>query len=216
MFTGIIAERGRVSRLEKKGGISHLNIRSETIAQSSAIGDSIAINGVCLTITRIEDDIMQFDVSVETLNSTNIGGLKNGNTVNLEAALRPSDRMGGHFVTGHIDGTGIIRSKEKAGEAVRIEIEAPEVVMQYTVRKGSIAVDGISLTVVDLYKNSFTVVIIPHTDLVTTISEKGVQDTVNLETDIIGKYVARFLSKTELDDKDQVFMKKLQESGWEV
>jgi riboflavin synthase len=214
MFTGIIQERGTVQKIKRMSGITQLGIRSELISDSASVGDSIAINGVCLTVTSIDNRVMMFDVSGETMRSTNLGTLKQGESVNLEPALRPSDRLGGHFVTGHIDGTGIIRKITPSGGTTKIEITAPDEVMQYIVKKGSVAVDGISLTVVDVYRDSFTVVIIPHTGLVTTIEKRKVNETVNLETDIIGKYVAKFLSRTSQEgDDDQRLMRRLGEAG---
>jgi riboflavin synthase len=214
MFTGIIQERGTVQKIKRMSGITQLGIRSELISDSASVGDSIAINGVCLTVTSIDNRVMMFDVSGETMRSTNLGNLKQGESVNLEPALRPSDRLGGHFVTGHIDGTGIIRKITPSGGTTKIEITAPDEVMQYIVKKGSVAVDGISLTVVDVYRDSFTVVIIPHTGLVTTIENRKVNETVNLETDIIGKYVAKFLSRTSQEgDDDQRLMRRLGEAG---
>jgi len=214
MFTGIIQERGTVQKIKRMSGITQLGIRSELISDSASVGDSIAINGVCLTVTSIDNRVMMFDVSGETMRSTNLGTLKQGESVNLEPALRPSDRLGGHFVTGHIDGTGIIRKITPSGGKTKIEITAPDEVMQYIVKKGSVAVDGISLTVVDVYRDSFTVVIIPHTGLVTTIEKRKVNETVNLETDIIGKYVAKFLSRTSQEgDDDQRLMRRLGEAG---
>jgi riboflavin synthase len=141
----------------------------------------------------IQREIITFDVSSETLRSTNLGGLKRGDRVNLEPSLTPSSKLGGHFVTGHVDGVGTIRSKTPTGDAVRIEIEAPGEVLNYLVQKGSVAVDGISLTVVDVLTDAFSIVIIPHTAAMTTIGFKKTGDTVNLEADILGKYVATFL-----------------------
>ncbi|NOZ25773.1 MAG: riboflavin synthase [Nitrospirae bacterium] len=214
MFTGIVQETGTVSSIETRGSITRLGIRSEEVVKSAGIGDSVSVNGVCLTVTSIDEGIMHFDLSAETLRASNIGTLGRGDRVNLEPALRPSDRLGGHFVTGHIDGTGTIRRKSRSGETVEIEIEAPEDVLKYVVKKGSIAIDGISLTVVDVSADSFKVVIIPHTGSVTTIAEKGVNDTVNLEADILGKYVAKFLAPRTAEKKDERLLSVLGESGF--
>ncbi len=215
MFTGIVQEMGRVSVIDRRGGITRMGIASETVARNSGIGDSISVNGVCLTVTSLQGGVMHFDLSAETMRSTNLGGLNRGDPVNLEPALRPSDRLGGHFVTGHIDGVGVIRNRRRLGEATEIEIGAGPEVTDYVVKKGSIAIDGISLTVVDTAGDSFTVVVIPHTEKVTTIGRKGVNDTVNLEADILGKYVARFLHRGERGGgKDEGLLSALSRSGF--
>jgi riboflavin synthase len=195
MFTGLIIELGEVSGIERRGRNARLAVKGRAILKDIAVGDSIAINGVCLTVTNIERDIVSFDVSGETLLSTNLGGLKRGNKVNLEPSLRPDSKMGGHFVTGHVDGVGRIRSRMLEGNAERVEIEAPAEVLHYLVRKGSVTVDGISLTVVDVFKDAFSLVIIPHTASLTTIGFKKIGDTVNLEPDMLAKYVEKFLRK---------------------
>jgi riboflavin synthase len=214
MFTGIVQEMGRVSGIDKKGGISHLGILSGQVARTADIGDSISVNGVCLTITSLQHGIMLFDLSAETLKTSNVGQLKEGDRVNLEPALRPSDRLGGHFVTGHIDGVGSIKHRNRIGNTIEIKIGTTEEVMKYIVKKGSIAIDGISLTVVDLEKGSFTVVIIPHTENITTIGQKGISDSVNLEVDILGKYVAKFLHTPAMDRKDDNLLTVLGKSGF--
>ncbi|NOY39553.1 MAG: riboflavin synthase [Nitrospirae bacterium] len=214
MFTGIIQEMGTVSVINKKGRVAHIEILSEQVARSSDIGDSISVNGVCLTITALQQGMMQFDLSAETLKTSNIGQLKKGDRVNLEPALRPSDRLGGHFVTGHIDGVGSIRRKNRIGNTIEVEIRATEEITKYIVKKGSVAIDGISLTVVDIETNSFTVVIIPHTENITTIAQKGVDDTVNLEVDILGKYVAKLLHSPATEGKDDKLLTILGKSGF--
>jgi riboflavin synthase len=195
MFTGLIIELGEVAGLERRGQSARLAVKGRAILKDIAVGDSIAINGVCLTVTNIDRDIVSFDVSGETLLSTNLGGLKRGNKVNLEPSLRPDSKMGGHFVTGHVDGVGRIKSRRLEGNAERVEIEAPAEVLHYLVRKGSVTVDGISLTVVDVFKDAFSLVIIPHTASLTTIGFKKIGDTVNLEPDMLAKYVDKFLRK---------------------
>ncbi len=210
MFTGIITDTGTVWSLDRRAGVTRLGIRSEGLSRTAERGDSISVNGVCLTVTSIERGVMLFDLSAETLGSTNLGSLKRGERVNLEPALRAMDRLGGHFVTGHIDGVGRIRQKRGAGETREFVISAPPEVMRYVVKKGSIAVDGISLTVVEADEESFKVVIIPHTERATTLGQKGVGDTVNLEADIIGKYVERFLSSR----REQGLEKKLEAFGF--
>jgi riboflavin synthase len=205
-------EMGEVAALERKGGITRLFLGSKEVIKDAKIGDSVSVNGTCLTIVEIKDATMGFDLSDETLKSANLGYLKTGDRVNLEPSLRPDSKLGGHFVSGHVDGTGRIKSKTKMGDTFKIEIEVPEKILHFLVEKGSVAVDGISLTVVDILKNGFTIVMIPHTAQLTTIGFKGPGDSVNIEIDIIGKYVARFLSRGM--DRDAQFMKTLSESGF--
>jgi riboflavin synthase len=210
MFTGIITELGEIASLDRKAEGARLTVRAPQTAADAAIGDSISVNGICLTVVEIRGEEISFDVSFETLNSTNLGSLKRGDRINLEPALRPDSKMGGHFVTGHIDGVGKIRSRRRIGNADRIEIEAPAQVLRYLVGKGSVAVDGISLTVVDVLKDAFSIVIIPHTVEMTTIGFKKGGDTVNLEPDILAKYVAKFV----LPDSDASLMSSLKKSGF--
>jgi len=205
---------GEVAALERRAGILHLSLRAKEILKDVRIGDSISINGVCLTVVDVRNDTMRFDLSDETLRSTNLGQLKTGNRVNLEPSLRPDSKLGGHFVLGHVDDIGRIRSKVDMGDTFKVEIEAPAEIMHFLVEKGSVAVDGISLTVVDILKGSFTVVIIPHTARNTTIGFRGPGDTVNIEVDIIGKYVARFLNLNKETSKDSRLMKTLMEGGY--
>ncbi len=212
MFTGIIVEMGDAVAVERKGSIAQLLLNSKEVIKDAKIGDSVSVNGTCLTIVEIIGTAMKFDLSDETMRSTNLGSLKPGDSVNLEPSLRPDSRLGGHFVSGHVDDIGRIKSKVKMGDAFKVEIEASERILHFLVEKGSVAVDGISLTVVDILKGSFTVVIIPHTSRLTTMGFKGPGDTVNIEVDLIGKYVARFLSKDL--DRDARFMKILTEEGY--
>jgi riboflavin synthase len=212
MFTGIIVELGEVNALERRGGIVYLFLNSKEVIKDAKIGDSISVNGTCLTLVEIKGSTIRFDLSDETLRSTNLGLLKPGDRVNLEPSLRPDSKLGGHFVSGHVDGTGRIRSKTEIGDTFKIEVEVPEEVMHFLVEKGSVAVDGISLTVVDILRDSFTIVIIPHTARLTTMGFKGPGDTVNVEVDIIGKYVSRFLNKS--GNRDSRLMKTLTEEGF--
>ena len=218
MFTGIIIELGEIVSLDKRGESARLSLKGREVTKDAVLGDSIAVNGVCLTVVDIDRDTVSFDVSYETLKSTDLGGLKRGDRVNLEPSLRPASKLGGHFVTGHVESVGKIRSKRQEGNAVRIEIAAPDNVLRYLVEKGSVAIDGISLTVVDVLKDAFTIVIIPHTSKITTIGFKNTGDTVNLEPDILAKYVARFLSvsgpgKTS-EEKDSNLISALKNSGF--
>jgi len=217
LFTGIIVELGEAVSLNRKQAGASLAVAAAALAHDAALGDSIAINGVCLTVVSRQGNILSFDLSDETLRSTNLGQLKPGDRVNLEPSLRADGKLGGHFVTGHVDAVGKIRSKNLVGDAFEITIEAPEKIAGLLVEKGSIAVDGISLTVVDVSTDSFSVVIIPHTARLTTIGFKNAGATVNLEADIIGKYVARFLDRKADSGKmstDKSLMKALTESGY--
>lgn len=214
MFTGLIIEMGEITSVKMRSGGAVLSLKAREAASSAKLGDSIAVNGVCLTITelRTPNSELSFDLSDETLRSANLGRLKRGDRVNLEMSLSPDSKIGGHFVTGHVDAVGTMRSKVTIGDMLKVEIGAPAKVMNFIVEKGSVAVDGISLTVVDVLNDGFTVVIIPHTSRLTTIGFKSTGDTVNIETDILGKYVAKFLNKD--GGKDSGLMKALTEGGY--
>lgn len=195
MFTGLIVEMWEVESLRPTGTGAALVLRGGPASEDAVVGDSIAINGVCLTVTTLSGGKLSFDVSAETLRSTGLGALKPGRKVNIEPSLRADGKLGGHFVTGHVDAVGKIESITKDGETWRLLIEAPDEVLRYLVDKGSVAVDGISLTVVEVMQGRFSLVVIPHTAEITTIGAKRAGDEVNLEADIIGKYVHRFLSR---------------------
>lgn len=211
MFTGIIEELGRVKTIDRKSGSLTLALEGRVIMEGAKIGDSISVSGTCLTMAWINKNSFRADISPGTLKNTNLGDLKVGDRVNLERPMRLSDRIGGHLVTGHIDGVGEIRGKKTQGDSIFFRIEAPEKVLRYTVLKGSIAVDGISLTINDLTDRDFGVVIIPHTAAVTTMGFKGIGDRVNLEADILGKYVEKVhLSK----EKKEVTGDFLREYGF--
>ncbi|MBF0488965.1 MAG: riboflavin synthase [Nitrospirae bacterium] len=195
MFTGITLSIGEVASIKRKHGVTELVVTDAVVSQDAGIGHSVSVDGVCLTVVKKEGDKMFFDVSDETQKSSGAGGLRPGAKVNLEPAMAVGGRFGGHFVTGHIDGTGTIESKRAAGGGViEILIQAPPVIQKYIVKKGSIAVDGVSLTVADVWVGGFSIVIIPHTSGVTTLGAKNRGDSVNLETDIIGKYVEKFVA----------------------
>lgn len=215
MFTGLILEMGELTSLKRRSGGAVLTLKADRIATAAAPGDSIAINGVCLTVVAKNNKELAFDLSDETLGATNLGRLKPGDRINLESSLTPDSKMGGHFVTGHVDSAGKIRSRETSGDMLKFEIEAPPDVLHFLVKKGSVAVDGISLTVVDILKDGFTLIIIPHTARLTTFGFKGPGDTVNLETDILGKYVAKFMNREEdKNTKDARFMDSLMKGGY--
>lgn len=194
MFTGIIEGLGTLSAIQT-GSLSHrLTLRADFELAQTRIGDSIAVNGACLTAVRLDGNSFQADVSPETLSKTTFGMMKIGERVNLERALRLSDRLDGHLVSGHIDGMGRLESRERAGNAILLRFSVSKAVSVYMIPKGSVAVDGVSLTINDCNDESFQVSVIPHTAGITTLDGKRVGDRVNIETDLIGKYVHRFLS----------------------
>jgi len=212
LFTGIIIEMGEITSVKMRSGGAVLSLKAGEIASDAKLGDSISVNGVCLTVVERKSNMLSFDLSDETLHSTNLGALKAGDRVNLEPSLSPDSKIGGHFVTGHVDAAGAMRSKAIIGDMLKIEISAPQKVMNFLVEKGSVAVDGVSLTVVDVLSGGFTIVIIPHTAKLTTLGFKGAGDTVNIEADILGKYVAKFLNKDR--GKDMGFMNTLMSEGY--
>lgn len=193
MFSGIVAEVGTVKAVEGSGEAVSLSIEASAAFVDVVIGESIAVNGVCLTAVQRQGSTFAVDVSPETLRATNLGELRPGDGVNLERSLCLHDRIGGHLVSGHVDGVGTILDKRLEANAIHYDIQVPKGLMRYLVPKGSIAVDGISLTVVACLPETFQITIIPHTAAVTTIGHKGVGATVNLECDMIGKYVERVL-----------------------
>ncbi len=193
MFTGIIEELGIVKGVRSQTGGMRLSISGRAVSEGMKIGDSIAVNGACLTVVELSNSIFSVDVSRETLDKTNIGKLRVGDKVNLERPMRLSDRLGGHLVAGHIDAVGVIRGIVKKGDTSIFTFEAPPELAQYLIYKGSVAVDGISLTVNEIQGNRFTVTIIPHTARITTLGFKKIGDSVNLEADLIGKYIKKFL-----------------------
>ena len=211
MFTGIIVEMGEVTEVQKKEGITHLFLNSSEVIKDAKIGDSISVNGTCLTLVDIKGNNMRFDLSSETLRSSNLALLQSGDRVNLEPSLRPDSKLGGHFVSGHVDDIGRIKSSIKIGDTFKVEIEVANRILNFLIGKGSVAVDGISLTVVDILKRSFTVMIIPHTAKLTTLGFKGPGDTVNVEVDMIGKYVAKFLG---MEKKELGLMETLIKEGY--
>lgn len=193
MFTGIVEEVGKIARIEKNGVTGKLSIIADTVLEGTKIGDSIAVNGVCLTVTSLKGDSFTADVMGETFRRSSLGDLQVGSVVNLERAMPADGRFGGHIVSGHIDGMGEIISIEPEGTAVWYTLSAPTEILQGIVEKGSIAIDGISLTVARITAKDFAVSIIPHTGGNTILSHKKAGDKVNLENDIIGKYVQKFL-----------------------
>lgn len=195
MFSGIVEEMGAISILNKSLAGTRLTIIASAIMGDLTIGASVSVNGTCLTVAARTDQDFSVDVSPETLQVTTLGSLTAGSPVNLERAMKLNDRIGGHMVSGHVDGIGALRSRHQDGNALILEIEAPKDMLRLCVAKGSITVDGISLTINDVTERSFLVSIIPHTAKVTTLGLKQVGDQVNLESDLIGKYVERLLQE---------------------
>ena len=194
MFTGIVEEKGSVRYMQLTGESGVLAVKAKKVLERTKIGDSIAVNGVCLTVTQLKSDRFVADVMPETVHRSSLGALKSGSRVNLERAMAADGRFGGHMVSGHIDGTGTIKHIEKDGNAIRYQISASENILHGIVEKGSIAIDGISLTFASVNDKEFEISVIPHTLQETILADKREGAVVNLETDIIGKYVKRLLS----------------------
>lgn len=221
MFTGIIEEVGEISGIRRGSQSIEIEIKAEEILTDIQLGDSIATNGVCLTVTSFTENRFTVDVMPETLRKSSLNDLQVGDKVNLERALRLKDRLGGHLVSGHIDGVGEIKQKRREDNAVLFTISLPAKLSKYVIPKGSIAVDGISLTIAELANHEFVVSIIPHTAKGTTLNEKKVGDIVNLEVDLIGKYVERMLnvdneaeSNEVNNDSSKVGLNLLQKKGF--
>lgn len=203
MFTGIIEEKGKIEAINQGAKSCVLTIRAKHILDDVKIGDSVAVNGVCLTATTVGSDYFTADVMSETLRRSSLGSLKSGSEVNLERAMAMGGRFGGHIVSGHIDGTGTILSMTKEDNAVWVTIETTKPILNLIVEKGSIAIDGISLTVAAVDEKSFSVSLIPHTGKETTLLSKKTGDIVNLENDIVGKYIEKLMKKTESSSKKE-------------
>lgn len=216
MFTGIIEELGTIRgvSLTKDGG--ELQIAATTVLGGTKLGDSIAVNGTCLTVTKLEKDGFTAFVMAESLRRTNLGSLKRGSVVHLERAMAADGRFGGHMVTGHIDGQGTFLSQKPEGQAVVLTIGADAEILSGIVEKGSIAIDGTSLTVMDVGKDSFRVGIIPHTGGHTALLDRPKGYACNLETDVIGKYIQKFLAKNteSTPKKSTLTMDFLRENGF--
>ncbi|MBI2082566.1 MAG: riboflavin synthase [Deltaproteobacteria bacterium] len=194
MFSGIVEGKGRVHQLRGSKGKGKLEI-SSPFSSSLKRGDSVAVNGCCLTVAHKKGKKIEADLSLETLRITNLGTLKEGDAVNLERPLRPIDRLGGHLVQGHIDGVGTVLSIQKNGKGATFEIGLPRSLCRYLIPKGSIAIDGVSMTINGLKKDRFSLFIIPHTLKVTTLGERRRGDRVNLEVDMVGKYIEKFVGQ---------------------
>jgi len=201
MFTGIIEELGQVREVEKRGVDARIVIEARTVTEGSSNGDSIAVNGVCLTALDVKPDSFAADVSKETLLRSTLGNLKPGSAVNLERAVTPTTRLGGHIVQGHVDARGKFLGVENHGESWTVRIAYPKEIARYLVSKGSVAVEGISLTIAGLTDDYFEIAVIPKTWEVTNFSQLNPGDEVNLEADVIAKYVERILSLSSVGRK---------------
>ena len=191
MFTGLVRELGKVRGISRAGGIRKIAVEAKVTAVNARIGDSVAVNGACLTVTQKKGSILSFDAVEETINKTTLGSLKNGDEVNLEESLRSGDPIGGHFVLGHVDCVGTIRAIKKTEKNIAIDISFPKEYGGLVVEKGSVALDGISLTIGEASAAGFKVYIIPHTFEATTLKYRKAGDGVNIEFDILGKYILR-------------------------
>lgn len=203
MFTGIIEGLGRIAMVRSSGKGKRIAIDADFIFDGTGIGDSIAVSGACLTVVEIDRSRFEVDVSPETLEKTTLGNTGTGDKVNIERALRLSDRLDGHLVSGHIDGLGTITRKKMDGNAVLISVGVPESLSRYIIKKGSVAVDGVSLTVNNCGEGWFEVSIIPHTGKLTTMGFKEKGAFVNIETDLIGKYIERFVGSGLKGEKEK-------------
>lgn len=219
MFTGIIEEVGKVVSISRHGSTIKIEIGANVVLRDTKIGDSIATNGICLTVTDITGSSFFADAMPETVSTTALKTLKNGSKVNLERALMLTSRLGGHIVTGHVDGTGIISEIKKDENAILLNVSTSPEILRYIVHKGSITIDGVSLTVIDVTDSYFSVSIIPHTQTATTLTSKTVGGIVNLENDILGRYVEKLLradTSTGLQktENSRLTMEFLQENGF--
>ncbi len=216
MFTGIVEEMGTVRSIKKGAKSAIITVEAQKIMEDIHLGDSICTNGVCLTVTSFDKNSYSVDVMHETLRRTNLGDLKSGSRVNLERAMAADGRFGGHMVAGHIDGTGVITSMTRDDNAIWIVVNTSRDLLKYIVDKGSITIDGISLTVAAVDASGFSVSVIPHTGSNTTLLTKKPGDTVNLETDMVGKYVEKLLhfQAEEENNESKITMEFLAKHGF--
>lgn len=214
MFTGLVEEIGSVTQIVTGLRSEKISIKAQKVLIGTKIGDSICTNGVCLTVTNMKDDSFTLDVMPETMRVTGLGKLKIGSKVNLERALKLEDRLGGHMVAGHVDGIGLITKIVNEDNATWLSIEAKKEILKYVIYKGSIAIDGISLTVAFVDETIFKVSLIPLTKSETTLLSKKVGEEVNLECDMVGKYIEKFLLVHETDTKKPMNMDFLRENGF--
>lgn len=222
MFTGIVEELGKIKNCQQKGSGFELSISCEKVLDDTVPGDSIAVNGVCLTVTTMDKHGFVTGLAPETRKRSNLDALKSGSLVNLERSVTPTTRMGGHFVQGHVDATGTIQAFRKDQDALWVTINAPESLMRYVVVKGYITLDGTSLTVVDVGSNWFSVTLVAYTQAHIVLPQKNIGDAVNIEVDVLGKYVERLLQFNADDSHDEtpsprqpITAQFLEENGYE-
>jgi riboflavin synthase len=196
VFTGIIETVGTVTALEPRGDLVHVAIEAPRAVEGVRVGDSVAVNGACLTVTKVEGGRLHFDAVRETLDRTSLGDQRVGARVNVERAMRADGRLDGHIVQGHVDGTGRVDALDRDGDDVRLRVRCDGEIARYLVPKGSVAIDGVSLTVVDVSDEGFDVALIPHTLAATNLGDLEPGDRVNLEADVLGKYVVHYLDRT--------------------
>ncbi|MGG3924530.1 riboflavin synthase [Metabacillus fastidiosus] len=214
MFTGIIEEIGRIEKIESASDAIVLTIKAKKVLEDVHLGDSIAVNGVCLTVTSFTGQLFTVDVMPESIKATSLKDLTKGSPVNLERAMAANGRFGGHFVSGHVDGVGKIIKKQPVGNAVYYEIELAEELTETLILKGSITVDGVSLTIFGLEATKVVISIIPHTLSETVLGFKGAGDIVNIECDMLGKYVKKLISGKQADKQSSISKAFLEENGF--
>ncbi|MBG9784440.1 riboflavin synthase [Shouchella lehensis] len=214
MFTGIIEEKGTITEIKKQNQGMKLSIKGVKVLEDVSLGDSIAVNGVCLTVTGFNDQEFSVDVMPETFQGTTLSQLRTSTPVNLERAMSPLSRFGGHMVSGHIDGKGTVVRRKQVDNAVYFDIQAPKRILKYIVQKGSVAVDGTSLTVFGLKDSHFTISIIPHTLDETIMGTLAIGDEVNIECDLIGKYVERLVTVSDESAPKHNLAELLQQNGY--
>lgn len=216
MFTGIVEEKGEVMNFSSTGKSGKITIKARKVLERTRIGDSIAVNGVCLTVTSLQEHGFTADVMAETMRRSNLGLLQPGSKVNLERAMAADGRFGGHIVSGHIDGTGVVASMTREENAIWVKISAKPEILRYIVEKGSICIDGISLTVAKITNTDFSVSVIPHTGKETNLLEKNAGELVNLENDVVSKYVEKLLgfSNEKAEEDSNLSMEFLKEYGF--
>ncbi|HDK7155834.1 TPA: riboflavin synthase [Clostridium botulinum] len=216
MFTGIVEEVGKISKIEEGKDFLHITIEGSKVLNPLNLGDSVAVNGVCLTVTNFNSSSFTTDVMAETLKKSSLKTLSKGSLVNLERAVTLNKPLGGHIVSGHIDGTGEIINIKKEGIATLLEVKTKGTLLKYMVPKGSVALDGVSLTLVDIKEKSFTVSLIPHTKEETILMNKNIGDIINIECDVLGKYIYKFmhLRKEEEALKSNINLDFLSKTGF--
>jgi len=214
MFTGIVEELGNISQIKKTDTGKQFTITAQAIMDDLKVGDSVSVNGVCLTVTTYDESSFNLDLVKETLKKSNLGDLKKENSVNLERAITLSTRLGGHILQGHVETVGVIMDKVPSGDGATLSVGIDPGFMRYCISKGSIALDGVSLTITSMSENIIKIALIPHNLEMTTLGLKDVGDSLNIETDIIGKYIERLMSFEDEDDQmEELLLKGLK--NWE-